>query len=135
MMQMVTGEKPAMWGESIVGFGIYHYKYESGREGIFFITGFSPRKQSLTIYIIPGFDKYEDKLKKLGKFKIAKSCLYIKSLKDVSLKTLEKIITDSVKYMKKKYPSAYFFILLFVFGAFIMQHNIDYQSKSKNTRK
>ena len=103
MMKKVTKEEPKMWGSSIVGFGQYHYKYESGREGDMCITGFSPRKQSLTIYIMPGFTKYQQLLSKLGKYNNAKSCLYIKKLEDVDLKILEKIISESYKYMVKKY--------------------------------
>ena len=83
MMQELTGEKPEMWGPSIVGFGSYHYKYASGREGDWFLTGFSPRKQSLTLYIMSGFSRYEELMEKLGKYKTGKSCLYIKKLEDV----------------------------------------------------
>ncbi|RPI72272.1 MAG: DUF1801 domain-containing protein [Ignavibacteriales bacterium] len=92
-----------MWGPSIIGFGDYHYKYESGREGDFFITGFSPRKQNLTLYIMPGFKRYEELMQNLGKFKTGQSCLYIKKLEDVDLKVLKELIADSVKYMKEKY--------------------------------
>lgn len=106
LMKKITGEKPKMWGPSIVGFGDYHYKYESGREGDFFITGFSPRKQNLTIYIMPGFDKYEDLLLKLGKYKTSVSCLYIKRLSDIDINILEKMIKESYSYMKKNYPRA-----------------------------
>ena len=91
-----------MWGPSIVGFGDAHYKYESGREGDWFLTGFSPRKQSLTLYIASGFSRYEALLKKLGRFTTGKSCLYIKTLEDVDLKTLRQLISQSVKHMKKK---------------------------------
>jgi len=103
LMKKMTKEPPKMWGPSIVGFGQYHYKYESGREGDMCITGFSPRKQNLTIYIMPGFTKYQQLMEKLGKFKTSKSCLYIKKLEDVNLKILEKIISESFKYMVKKY--------------------------------
>jgi len=103
LMKKITKEPPKMWGPSIVGFGQYHYKYESGREGDMCITGFSPRKQNLTIYIMPGFTKYQQLMDKLGKFKTSKSCLYIKKLEDVNLKILEKIISESFKYMVKKY--------------------------------
>lgn len=104
LMNEITGEEPRMWGTSIVGFGTYHYKYESGREGDFFITGFSPRKQNLTLYIMSGFSKYDDLMSKLGKYKTGKSCLYIKSLDDIDIKVLKKLIKESVKYMKKVYP-------------------------------
>ena len=75
LMKKVTGKEPAMWGDSIIGFGGYHYKYASGREGDWFLTGFSPRKQNLTLYIMAGFDEYERLLGKLGKHSIGKSCL------------------------------------------------------------
>lgn len=102
LMKKITKEEPKMWGPSIVGFGKYHYKYASGREGDFFLTGFSPRKQSLTIYIISGFKKFDGLMKKLGKFKTGSSCLYIKKLEDVDLKILKELISQSVKYMKNK---------------------------------
>ena len=102
-MKQITKEEPIMWGPSIVGFGSYHYKYESGREGDMCITGFSPRKQNLTIYILPGFKRYSELMKKLGKHKTGSSCLYINKLEDVDLKVLKQLITESVKYMKKKY--------------------------------
>ncbi len=103
LMKKVTKEEPVMWGPSIVGFGSYHYKYESGREGDMCITGFSPRKQNLTIYIMPGFKRYSELMKKLGKHKTGSSCLYINKLEDVDLKVLKQLITESVKYMKKTY--------------------------------
>ncbi len=99
-----TGMRPAMWGESIVGYGSYHYVYASGREGDWPITGFSPRKQKLSIYIMPGVTKYPELLKKLGPYKNGSSCLYIKNLEDIDTKILEKIIKQSVKDMKKMYP-------------------------------
>lgn len=97
MMKELTNEEPIMWGPSIVGFGSYHYKYESGREGDMPLTGFSPRKQSLTVYIMSGFEEYEELLGKLGKHKIGKSCLYINKLADVSKDVLKKIIKKSLK--------------------------------------
>lgn len=103
LMQDITGNKPKMWGDSIVGFGKYHYKYKSGREGDWFITGFSPRKQNLTIYIMPGFANYSNYLSKLGKHKISVSCLYVKKLEDVNLKVLQTLIAKSVKDMAKLY--------------------------------
>jgi hypothetical protein len=96
LMQRVTGEKPNMWGSSIVGFGARHYKYESGREGDIFIAGFSPRKQNLTLYISYGFDRYPDLMAKLGKYKTGKACLYIKKLEDIDLPTLCELITRDV---------------------------------------
>lgn len=103
VMKDITKEDPKMWGSSIVGFGSYHYKYESGREGDMCLTGFSPRKQNLTIYIISGFSRYPEMMSKLGKYKTGKSCLYIKTLDDIDMKILKKMIAESVKYMKKRY--------------------------------
>lgn len=102
LMRKVTKSEPKMWGTSIVGFGSYHYKYESGREGDWFLTGFSPRKQNLTLYIMPGFAKYDALLSKLGKHKTGKSCLYINSLDDIDLPTLRELVQQSVTAMKKK---------------------------------
>ncbi len=105
MMQSITKEKPRMWGKSIVGFGTYHYVYATGREGDWFLTGFSSRKDSLTLYIMAGFEEYDDLLKKLGKFKTGKSCLYIKSLNDVHLPTLKELIKKSADFIStKKWP-------------------------------
>ena len=87
----------------MVGFGHFHYKSVSGREGDWFLTGFSPRKQNLTIYITPGFDKYESLMKQLGKHKTSKGCLYIKKLEDVDMKVLKQLIKQSYQDMKKKY--------------------------------
>ncbi len=103
LMEKVTGEAPAMWGKSIVGFGSYHYKYASGQEGDFMLVGFSPRKQNLVLYIMPGFSAYGELMKKLGKHKTGKSCLYINKLEDVHLPTLRKLVRESVKSMRKKY--------------------------------
>ncbi len=101
MMKQVTKEKPKMWGASIVGFGSYHYKSERSRqEGDWFLTGFSPRKQNLTLYLMGGFDLHKDLLKKLGKFKTSVGCLYIKRLDDVDKKVLKELVTASVKVMK-----------------------------------
>ena len=105
MMREATGARAKMWGSSIVGFGEYHYKYESGREGDFMITGFSPRKQALTLYIMAGFSEYKSMMKQLGTFKTGKSCLYIKRLSDVDEKVLRRLIAASVEYMRKKYPT------------------------------
>jgi len=104
LMEEITQEEPIMWGDSIVGFGRYHYKYTSGREGDWLLTGFSPRKQNLTLYIMSGFEKYEALLKKLGKFKTGKSCLYINKLKEIDIAILKELITESVNYMKEQYP-------------------------------
>ena len=102
---LATRKHAKMWGASIVGFGSYHYKYDSGRKGDFLITGLSPRKQALTVYIMPGFARFESLMKRLGKYKTGKSCLYIKRLSDVDEKTLKRLIVDSVKYMQKKYKT------------------------------
>ena len=98
LMKQVTGMEPKMWGSSIVGFGSYHYKYESGREGDMILAGFSPRKQNLTIYNMSGFERYEDLLKKLGKHTTGGGCLYIKRLDDVDLPTLKNLIEESFKH-------------------------------------
>lgn len=97
IMQRISRAKPKMWGESIIGFGSYRYKYESGREGEWFLTGLSPRKQALTLYIMSGFSRYDDLLKKLGKFKTGKACLYIKRLEDIHMPTLTELIARSVR--------------------------------------
>jgi len=102
IMKSITKAQPRMWGPSIVGFGSYHYKYESGREGDMFLAGFSPRKQNLTLYIMSGFREYNDLLRKLGKHKTGSSCLYLNSLDDVDSAILKKLIGASVKKMKKR---------------------------------
>ncbi|MCU0667376.1 MAG: DUF1801 domain-containing protein [Patescibacteria group bacterium] len=100
-----TGQEPAMWGTSIIGYGSYHYKStRSKQEGDWPLTGFSPRKQNLTIYIMPGFDKYQKELEKLGKHKTSISCLYINKLDDVNIIILQSIIAKSYKEMLKKNP-------------------------------
>jgi hypothetical protein len=102
IMGEITKEKPRMWGSSIVGFGTYHYKYESGREGNIPIVGFSPRKQSLSVYIMPGFVEYEEILGRLGKHRIGKTCLYINKLADVDIPVLKELIVKSVEHMETK---------------------------------
>jgi hypothetical protein len=102
MMEEITGEEPRMWGTSIVGFGSYYYKYASGHEGEWPIAAFSPRKQDLTLYLMPGFHNYSDLMKQLGKHRTGLSCLYIKRLSDVHVPTLKKLIRASVKAMKQK---------------------------------
>lgn len=101
MMKRITGEKPKMWGPSIIGFGSYHYKYESGREGDWFVAGFSPRKQSLVLYIMSGFKRYGDLMSKLGKHKTGKGCLYINKLEDIDQSVLEELITESVNWLRE----------------------------------
>lgn len=105
MMKSITGEPPVMWGPSMIGFGSYHYKYASGHEGDSFITGFSPRKASLVVYIIPGFDQYKDYLARLGPHKTGSSCLYIKRLADIDTSILEELIRESYRYAKKTYQT------------------------------
>src|SRR5688572_32795367 len=101
IMKKATGAEPKMWGPSIVGFGDHRYKYESGRELDWFLTGFSPRKRELTLYIMPGFERYAELMSSLGKYKTGKSCLYIKSVADVDMKVLRTLVEESVKHMKK----------------------------------
>ncbi len=104
MMKQVTGEEAVMWGASIVGFGSYHYKYASGRENDWFLVGFSPRKQNLTLYIMSGFDHYDALLSDLGKYKTGKSCLYINKLEDVDEGVLQELIKQSVDHMIETNP-------------------------------
>jgi hypothetical protein len=101
IMREVTKEEPKMWGSAIVGFGRYHYKSESGREGEWMLTGFSPRKGALTLYILGGLNSFSE-LKELGKYKSAKSCLYIKQLADVDVNVLRKILRKSVNLLANK---------------------------------
>jgi hypothetical protein len=103
MMRRATGVRATMWGSSIVGYGQYHYKYASGREGNFMLVGYSPRKHALTVYIIAGFKPFQPLMKRLGKYKTGSSCLYINRLSDVDEQVLERLISESVKAMRKKY--------------------------------
>ena len=103
IMARVTGKRPKMWGDSLIGYGRYHYRYESGREGDFFLTGLSPRKQQLVVYVMPGFDSYRAQLAKLGKHKLGSSCLYLTRLDGIDLQVLEEIIEDSVRVMRERY--------------------------------
>ena len=103
LMAQITGAEGVMWGSSIVGFGTYHYRYASGREGDFFEAGFSPRKRALTIYVMAGFSEYDDLLARLGKHTTGKSCLYVKRLADVDLDVLREILTRSVAFIRAKY--------------------------------
>jgi hypothetical protein len=102
LMKHVTGMEPTMWGSSIVGFGSYHYTYDSGREGDMILAGFSPRKQNLAIYNMGGFEQDDDLLTKLGKHTMGKGCLYIKRLDDIDLPTLKSLIEESFKRVKQK---------------------------------
>lgn len=100
LMAEVTGHEARMWGDAIVGFGDYHYKYASGREGDWFLAGFAPRRQDLTVYITAGFDAYGPLLDRLGKHKTGKSCLYLKRLADVDLAVLRELVQRSVEHMR-----------------------------------
>ena len=102
LMAEATGAEPEMWGASIVGFGRYRYEYESGRAGEWMVTGFSPRKTDLTLYIVPGFEHFPDLMQRLGKHKTGKSCLYIKRLDDIDLDVLKELVAQSVKQMERK---------------------------------
>jgi Domain of unknown function (DU1801) len=104
IMQEATKAKPQMWGTNIVGFGSYHYKYASGREGDWMLTAFSPRKQNITLYLYGGFDGRDELMAQLGKHSCGKACIYIKRLSDVHLPTLKKLIKGSVKHMLKTNP-------------------------------
>jgi Domain of unknown function (DU1801) len=105
LMARITGEKPCMWGPGIVGFGTYHYRYESGHEGDCARAAFAPRKGDLTIYLMPGFTEQGDLLKKLGKHKTGKCCLYVKRLADVDPKVLEQLVRRSLADLARLYPS------------------------------
>lgn len=107
MMTRITGEQPKMWGPSIIGFGQYHYRYESGREGDFMRTGFSPRKSNMVVYILPGYTDFSAILDRLGKHKLGKSCLYINKLDDVDLDVLEELIRAGLADMAEKYPETH----------------------------
>ena len=105
LMERVTGYPARMWGPSIIGFGRYHYRYDSGREGDVLITGFSPRKASLSIYLMPGYDDLSDELAVLGKHKVGKACLYINKLADVDLDVLERMVERSVARMRREHET------------------------------
>lgn len=103
MMQQVSKQEPKMWGSSIIGFGTWHYKSErSKQEGDWFVTGFSPRKQNISLYIMPSVNSYKDILAKLGKYKTSVSCLYINKLADVDVTVLKELINTAYKTMKEK---------------------------------
>lgn len=104
MMERLSGHPPKMWGPSIIGFGAYHYVYDSGREGDMCRIGFSPRKGQTVLYLLDGFSGYAELLEKLGKHKTGKSCLYVKRLSDVDTDVLEQLVTRSLAYMAEKYP-------------------------------
>ena len=103
-IKKLTGLEPKMWGPSIVGFGSYHYKYDSGHEGDSPLVGFSPRASALTLYLSGRFEKREELLQKLGTHKTDKGCIYIKRLEDINIETLQKMITNHIKHIQKMYP-------------------------------
>ena len=105
LMRRATGEAPKMWGDALVGFGEYHYRYDSGREGNWFLTGFAPRKGKLSIYVTAGFERYDHLMAVLGTYKTGKSCLYLKRLDDVDLTVLEELIGQSARHMADRYAS------------------------------
>jgi hypothetical protein len=102
LMKKITGTAPSMWGPSIIGFGSFRYKYANGKTADWFLAGFSPRKQNLTLYIMSGFSKYKEILQSLGKYKTGKSCLYINKLEDIDMAVLEELIASSVRYLEKR---------------------------------
>ena len=102
LLKKTTKQEPKMWGSSIVGFGTYHYKGKSGREGEWFVTGFSPRKQNMTVYFCTGFHNMEPFMKKLGKFKTSVGCLYFKNLSDIDIKMLTEMIKQTKKNQAAK---------------------------------
>lgn len=105
LMEEITDAPATMWGKAIVGFGAYHYTYASGRDGDWFEVGFSPRKQNLTLYIMPGFAAYDDLMGRLGKHKTGKSCLYVKKLADLDMDALRTLITESVEDIRARHPA------------------------------
>lgn len=105
IFEEVTGEPPVMWGSAIIGFGSYDYRYDSGHSGTYFRTGFSPRKNAFSIYIMPGYQDFGPLLDRLGKHTIGKSCLHIKRLSDIDLTVLKKLIRQGLNEMETRYPS------------------------------
>ena len=106
LMREVTGERARMWGSSLVGYGSYSYPYASGQSGSSALCGFSPRKQNLVVYIMPGFKPYKSLMAKLGKYRTGKSCLYINKIENVDKTVLRKLVDKSVRDMRKKYNIA-----------------------------
>lgn len=101
----ITGMTAKMWGPTLIGYGSYHYKYESGREGDMLITGFSPRKANLVFYIMPGYQDLSEMLARLGKHKLGKSCLYVNKLADIDMGVLEEIVRFGVDYILENYKT------------------------------
>lgn len=106
LMERISGQTPKMWGDSMIGFGSYHYRYESGHEGDSFRVGFAPRKSALSVYIMPGYQDYSEILQRLGKHAKGKACLYLKKLSDVDLSVLEELIQRALQDMERMYPSS-----------------------------
>jgi hypothetical protein len=96
LMTRVTGVEPRMWGSSIVGFGDYHYRYASGRQGEWFVVGFAPRMRDLTVYLMPGLEQFAEPLTRLGKHREGKGCLYVRKLADIDMAVLEELIASAV---------------------------------------
>lgn len=103
MMERLSGEKPEMWGPSIVGFGRYRYRYDSGREGDWFLCGFAPRKANLVVYVMGGFEPHAKLLERLGKYRTGKSCLYLNRLESIDLKVLEKLVQASMRHVERNH--------------------------------
>lgn len=103
-MERLSGHPPVMWGSSIVGFGRYHYKYDSGREGDMARVSFSPRAKELVLYLVGGFPRHQELMDRLGKYRTGQSCLYIKSLDQVDRDVLEQLIVEALAYMREQYP-------------------------------
>jgi hypothetical protein len=105
VLKEVSGFEPKMWGENIVGFGSYHYKYDSGREGDFLLIGFSPRKSAISLYLSCDIEgQHAPILSKLGKFKNGKSCLYVNKLEDINMEVLKDLVKTSIQFTREKYP-------------------------------
>jgi len=105
MMARASGERPRVWSGSMVGFGTYRYRYDSGREGEWFVTGFASRAAALTLYVMDGFPQYAELMERLGKYKTGKSCLYIKRLADVDADVLEELVSRSIAHMRATYET------------------------------
>lgn len=105
ILERASAESPRVWGDSMVGFGEYHYRHPGGQEGFWFLTGFAPRKTALTIYIMPGFEEWPDLMERLGRFTTGRSCLYVKRLEDIDERVLEELVRRSVGLMRERYPT------------------------------
>ena len=104
LMQNLTGFEPKMWGDSIIGFGSYHYKSErSSQEGDWFLVGFSPRKAAISLYVYSGMPEHEHLLKDLGKFKMGRACVYAKKLSDINIPVLERLVKETVSFLQSRY--------------------------------